>query len=90
MPLVLPLTVDTGKQCLEPLKNLLLDRIGSSLSTAAVEDINSSNFAGLRDMLLAEGPLDVEWIKRASLSLIAELAPAFFHGVKSETFDCVR
>lgn len=78
-------TVDNDKQCLDPLKNLLLGRIGSRLSAAALEDIDSLNFAGLRDMLLAEGPLDVAWIKKASLWLNADLAPVFPHSVRSKS-----
>lgn len=88
MPCFLLLTVDSSKQCLEPLKNLLLGRIGSRLCAAAVEDIDSLNFAGLRDMLLAEGPLDVAWIKKVSLLLNAELAPVFPHEVKLKLNHC--
>lgn len=76
---LLQTTVDSGKQRLEPLKSLLLGQIGSRLPAAAVEDIDSLNFAGLRDMLLAEGPLDVAWIKKASLRLNANLAPVLPH-----------
>lgn len=60
------LAADDMKYCLQPLRRLLLNKIGSSLSAAEMEDIDSSNFAGLRDKLLAEGPLDVAWIKKAS------------------------
>lgn len=59
-------SVDSSKDCLQPLKKLLLDRVGSTLSAGDLKELDSLNFAGLRDQLLAEGPLDVAWIKKAS------------------------
>lgn len=55
-----------AKHCLEPLKTLLLDKIGSKLSAAALQDVDSLDFAGLRDKLLAQGPLDVSWVKKVN------------------------
>lgn len=60
------LPADSSKDCLQPLRSLLLGRVGSKLSPGDLKDIDSLNFAGLRDQLLAEGPLDVAWIKKAS------------------------
>ena len=57
---------DGSNDCLQPLKSLLLGRVGSKLSREDLKEIDSLNFAGLRDQLLAEGPLDVAWIKKAS------------------------
>lgn len=51
---------------LEPLKSLLLRKLGPGTSAADLEGIDSLNFAGLREKLLDEAPLDVEWIKQAS------------------------
>lgn len=59
--------VDDNRHCLQPLRSLLLDKVGSALSASALEEVDSLNFAGLRDKLLAEGALDVAWIKKASL-----------------------
>lgn len=70
-------TVDDSKHCLQPLKDLLLERGGARLSTDAMEEIDSMNFAGLRDRLLTIGPLDVAWIKKASVWLsVSWVAPS--------------
>lgn len=61
---LLPLAAHDTAACLQPLKELLLDRAGSSLSAAALSEINSMNFADLRDKLLTFGSLDVEWVKK--------------------------
>lgn len=63
------LLVNNSKHCLQPLKSLLIDKVGSRLSLTDVKELDSLNFAGLRDQLLAEGPLDVAWIKKASWGL---------------------
>lgn len=52
--------------CLKPLRDLLLQRLESTPSVSTLQDVNSKNFAGLRDDLVALGPLDVDWIKKAS------------------------
>lgn len=62
-------SVDTSKDFLQPLKKLLVDRVGSKLSAEDLKELDSLNFAGLRDQLLAVGPLDVTWIKKASWGL---------------------
>lgn len=82
LPASLLAGVADAKHCLQPLKSLLLDKIGSNLSAAALEDVNSLDFAGFRDKLLAQGPLDISWVKKArawvrcsSLSELALLSP---------------
>ncbi|CAM9823767.1 unnamed protein product, partial [Ectocarpus sp. 8 AP-2014] len=54
------------RDCLQPLESLLLEKVGSTLSPAALKDISSLDFAGLRDHLLAVAPLDVSWIKQVN------------------------
>eukprot|EP00752_Nemacystus_decipiens_P007727 g6908.t2 len=58
--------VDSGKDRLRPLKRLLIDRVGTKLSAGDLKELDSLNFGGLRDRLLAEGPLDVAWIKKVN------------------------
>eukprot|EP00903_Cladosiphon_okamuranus_P019157 g17620.t1 len=58
--------VNSINDCLQPLKKLLLDRVGFKLSAGELKELDSLNFAGLRDQLLAEGPLDVAWIKKVN------------------------
>eukprot|EP00904_Undaria_pinnatifida_P005032 jgi/Undpi1/1659/HiC_scaffold_11.g05049.m1 len=57
---------DDARHRLQPLKTLLLEKIGSNLSVTALKDVDSLDFAGLRDMLLAQGPLDVAWVKKVN------------------------
>lgn len=63
------MSVNSSRDCLQPLKRLLLDKVGFKLSLENLKEVDSLNFAGLRDQLLAEGPLDVAWIKKASWGL---------------------
>lgn len=54
---------DKEAHSLQPLRDLLLEKIGPGASARVVKDVYSKNFAGLRDDLLALGPLNVDWIK---------------------------
>ncbi|CAM9162976.1 unnamed protein product [Discosporangium mesarthrocarpum] len=60
--------VYTAEECLQPMRDLLLGHMGKTVPPHVLEEVNSKNFAALRDNLLALAPLDTEWVKKVNAS----------------------